>query len=134
MSLYKNADSELMSACSRYFKNEINSGEFTNLCQIHALVIKSLEDVNLGNMLSDIRDKYWSTLWYLEEDRNLSHEEEQKVRNAILPYVDCIEKLIVRGHCGGSSLTDEERAEWWKKQKKHERDEFYKFNGYYEDE
>ncbi|MBR1479335.1 MAG: hypothetical protein IJ599_00330 [Alphaproteobacteria bacterium] len=45
-----------------------------------------------------------------------------------------LEKLIIRGSEEGAPLTDEERTEWWKMQKQREREEFYKLNGYYEDE
>ena len=45
-----------------------------------------------------------------------------------------LEKLIIRGSEEGAPVTEEERQEWWKKQKEREREEFYKMNGYYEDE
>ena len=41
---------------------------------------------------------------------------------------------MIRGSEDGAPVTDEERAEWWKMQKQREREEFYKLNGYYEDE
>ncbi len=48
--------------------------------------------------------------------------------------INDLEKLIIRGSEEGAPVTEEERAEWWKMQKEREREEFYKLNGYYEDE
>ena len=48
--------------------------------------------------------------------------------------INDLEKLIIRGSEGGAPVSNEERTEWWKMQKQREREEFYRLNGYYEDD
>jgi hypothetical protein len=58
----------------------------------------------------------------------------KKAENYAKQYIDQIEKLVIRGTVEGWPITEKERIEWLEEQKQKEREEFYKINGYYEDE
>ena len=136
MSVYIKMDSKIMKACESYKINKLSSDDFTMLCDICARDISSLEDSDLRDLLYNARNKYSCIFWYPYEEGEepeITDEIENETRAEILPYVDKIEKLIIRGNIEGDPITESERAEWWKKEKEREREEFYNLNGYYED-
>ena len=102
---------------------------------------KSYEE-NFANYLYEMADWVSEEIYlYLYdhglEDSNtavkLPDNVEHEIQEAIVKNIDKIEKLIIRGNIEGEPITESERAEWWKKQKEREREEFYKQHGYYED-
>ena len=137
MSTYILLDSKLVLSCREYRKGLISSKQFKELLNECSLSMNSLETRKLENMVLAAIDRYNSIFWYpYEEDEEPEVTEtiEKEVRSEILPYVEKIEKLIIRGSEEGAPVTDEERQAWWKMQKEREREEFYKMNGYYEDD
>jgi hypothetical protein len=136
MSVYVSIDSQVMNACKNYREKKLLSDEFSIFCDMCAEKVISLEDQDLMNSLYSIRDKYSSIFWYpYEEDEKsqITDEIENETREELMPYVEDVEKLIIRGTTDGDPVTEEERTEWWKQQKEREREEFYNRNGYYDD-
>jgi len=137
MSLYIKLDSEIMKCCEDYKKYRIDSLKLSNMLEHYSDQIDSLETRELENALDAVKYQYDLIFWYpydIDEQPEVTGNIENEVREELLPYVEKIEKLIIRGTVDGNPITKEERAEWWKQQKKRERQEFYNRNGYYEDE
>ena len=134
MSIYIEIDSKIMKACENYKNRNLSSANFAWIAYEISNLLCSKEDENLSDMLYNINSTF-DTEWYMNfmdiEETEKGHE---MIRKAILPYVGNVEKLIIRGSENGDPITDEERELWWKKQKEREREEFYKRNGYYENE
>ena len=91
---------------------------------------------NLHECLSeDIYLSSCSSKTGYDVNESLFHDEDnEELKQRYKNDINDLEKLIIRGSEDGAPVTDEERAEWWKMQKQREREEFYKLNGYYEDE
>ena len=97
-------------------------------------MIFNKQDKELQDLVRSIPATF-DILWYANGmDINETEEGDKEIRDDILRYVYDIEKLIIRGNADGEPVTESERAEWWKKQKEKEREEFYNLNGYYEDD
>lgn len=94
--------------------------------------------VNLGEEINDEVYFYWFAVGQPnisnEEQKNIPNDVNDKLSEEFDSKIDNLEKLIIRGSEGGAPVSNEERTEWWKMQKQREREEFYKLNGYYEDE
>ena len=134
MSAYVQVDSRIMRACENFWSRDISLTKFSWITREAAGEICSLEDKDLSDTLYNIEATF-DIEWYANfMDIKETEEGYENMRQSLLPYVESGEKLIIRGSEEGATVTDEERAEWWKMQKQREREEFYKLNGYYEDE
>lgn len=137
MSIYVELDSKIIKACENYRNGIISSEKISELFDQYSLLMNSLETRDIENAVCAVHDEYECIFWYPykeDEQPEITDEIELNTRNKVMPYVERVEKLIIRGTEEGAPITDEERAEWWKMQKQREREEFYKLNGYYEDE
>lgn len=134
MSVYVTVDSRVIKACSAFRNRDISLAEFAWIASEASSGMCSLEDKNLAEILRSIGGTF-DIEWYANfMDIEETEEGYENIRKKMLPYVDRVEKLIIRGSEEGAPVTDEERTAWWKMQKAREREEFYKLNGYYEDE
>ena len=137
MSIYVELDTKIMNACESYRNGTISSKEIAELFDQYSYLMSSLETKELEKAVCTINDVYENIFWYpyeYDEQPEMTKKIEQDVKIEIMPYVENVEKLIIKGSEDGDPITDEERELWWKKQKEREREEFYKRNGYYEDE
>ena len=120
--------------CEEYIKQKITSKDISQRSAEFGRQVISLEDKELQDLVRSIPATF-DILWYANGmDINETEEGDKEIRDDILRYVYDIEKLIIRGNADGEPVTESERAEWWKKQKEKEREEFYNLNGYYEDD
>ena len=94
--------------------------------------------VNLGQDIDDEVYYYWFVIGEQDinrdEETNIPEDVNDNLQKEFALKMCNLEKLIIRGKEEGEPITDNERIEWWKMQKKREREEFYKMNGYYEDD
>lgn len=134
MSAYVQVDSRVIKTCEQFKIGDVSLAKFAWIAYEASGEICSLEDRELSDTLYNVNSRF-DIEWYANfMDVKETKEGYENIRKSLIPYVEKIEKLIIRGSEEGAPVTDEERAEWWKIQKQREREEFYKLNGYYEDE
>ena len=134
MSVYIFLDGEIIEACQQFIAKSLDIRASSKLFDSFATKVTSLEDKRLRNLLESVTstfDIFWYAMAMDIEETQAGYDE---IRKEMIPYIEKIEKLIIRGKEEGEPITDNERIEWWKMQKKREREEFYKMNGYYEDD
>ena len=134
MSVYVFLAGRVVNACQQFVSKTMDARSACKVFKDCSTQIASLENRRLKDLLESVASTF-DIFWYamamdVEETQN-GYEE---IRKEMLPYVEKIEKLVIKGREDESTITDNERAEWWKYQKEREREEFYKMNGYYEDE
>ena len=134
MSIYTFLDGKIINACQNFVSEKISVTDASEMFGSFGDQIRSLEDQRLKDLLESIASTF-DIFWYaMAMDVEETERGYIRIREEMLPYVDKIEKLIIRGSEDGAPVTEEERAKWWKMQKQREREEFYKLNGYYKDE
>ena len=134
MSVYTLLDGRIIGVCQKFVSGQIGIAEASAMFGSYSFQVESLEDQHLKDLLESIASTF-DIFWYATAmDVKETEEGYAKIREEMLPYAERVEKLLIRGSEDGAPVTDEERAEWWKMQKQREREEFYKLNGYYEDD
>ena len=134
MSIYTFLDGKIINACQNFVSEKISVTDASEMFGSFGDQIRSLEDQRLKDLLESIASTF-DIFWYaMAMDVEETERGYIRIREEMLPYVDKIEKLIIRGSEDGAPVTEEERTKWWKMQKQREREEFYKLNGYYKDE
>ena len=91
------------------------------------------------NLLDAIRSEVYLHMYNFKYDNEdvtpeLWNSSNKWITEKFNDDINDLEKLIIRGSEGGAPVSNEERTEWWKMQKQREREEFYRLNGYYEDD
>jgi hypothetical protein len=130
-----------MKICEDYSRGNITSKKLSELFVPLSEQIVSIEDKELRALLESIPSTF-DILWFAngmdileteEGKEGIKAEIMEEVRTELMKYIDKISRLIIHGNIN-LAITENERAAWWKKQKERGRDEFCRFNGYYEGE
>ena len=96
MSVYTVLDGRIIDVCQKFVSGQIGIAKASEMFGSYSSQIESLEDQHLKDLLENIASTF-DIFWYaIAMDVKETEEGYAKIREEMRPYVEKVEKLIIR--------------------------------------